>query len=81
MAKELSYCQWPHCTAISDYWLRGQWTIFDWWDMEVCLVHVPQAIGWLQRRRVDGQEVVEIQQHALGQSIIADWLHDTQPYA
>jgi hypothetical protein len=57
-------CEFGDCDQPADYEFVGHWTIFDWLEVYACLVHVPRAISWLQRRTVDGQPVVEIDQHA-----------------
>ena len=53
-------CEWPHCTKMARAQVRGAWTVFDWYDLDVCYDHTLDARHWLERRTVDGHHVQEL---------------------
>jgi len=49
-----------YCNSPSRWYLHGAWTIFDWFDMQVCDTHLEKAVTFLYGRRVDGYLPIEI---------------------
>ena len=60
-------CEHPQCSRLATWWVRGQWTIFDWLDVEVCGEHLVAAHRYLELRTVDGLKCQERVSHYIGE--------------
>ena len=57
-------CEW--CEEPATWWVRGQWTIADWLDIDTCAEHLVKTHKYLALRTVDGQACLERTSHYLG---------------
>lgn len=52
-------CQW--CERLASVSLRGHWTLFDWFDVQVCDEHFSMGFDYLGRKRIDGAYPIQIE--------------------